>query len=114
MKILVLGATGYIGSVLTERLAERGHEAVALVRPKARDTAVPGEVRHGDLYEPETLKSAVTPDIDVVVHSANPTGDEQVDVAAIEALAGGARGSSTSAASGCSAPPPRRRARTRR
>lgn len=89
MKVLVLGATGYIGSVLRERLAGRGHEVVALVRPKARDTAVPGEVRHGDLYEPETLKSAVTPDIDVVVHAANPTGDEEVDVAAIEALAGG-------------------------
>lgn len=89
MKILLLGATGYIGSVLAERLAGGGHEVVALVRPKARETAVTGEVRHGDLYEPETLKSAVTPDIDVVVHAANPTGDEEVDVAVIEALAGG-------------------------
>ncbi|MGW5261387.1 NAD-dependent epimerase/dehydratase family protein [Microbispora sp. NPDC004025] len=89
MKVLLLGATGYIGSVLAERLAEHGHEVVALVRPKARDTAVPGEVRHGDIHEPETLRAAVTPDIDVVVHAANPVGDEAVDVAAIEALAGG-------------------------
>ncbi|WP_432929776.1 NAD-dependent epimerase/dehydratase family protein [Microbispora sp. CA-135349] len=89
MKVLVLGATGYIGSVLAERLTERGHEVVALVRPKARETAVPGEVRHGDIHEPGTLRAAVTPDIDVVVHAANPVGDEAVDVAAIDALAGG-------------------------
>lgn len=89
MRVLLLGATGYIGTVLAERLAERGHDVVALVRPKARDKAVPGEVRHGDIAEPETLAKAVTPDIDVVVHAANPTGDEEADVAAIEALAGG-------------------------
>lgn len=92
MKVLVLGATGYIGSVLAERLAERGHEVIALLRPKARDAAVSVEVRNGDLYEPETLAKAVTPDVDVVVHAATPTGDEAVDVAAVEALAGaGAR-----------------------
>ena len=89
MKVLLLGATGYIGSVLAERLAEHGHEVVSLVRPKARDTAVPGEVRHGDIHEPGTLRAAVTPDVDVVVHAANPVGDEAADVAAIEALAGG-------------------------
>ncbi|MBX6385176.1 MAG: NAD(P)H-binding protein [Microbispora sp.] len=87
IKVLVLGATGYIGSVLVERLVEKGHEVVALVRPKARDAALSVEVRHGDLYEPETLAKAVTPDIDVVVHAATPTGDEAVDVAAVEALA---------------------------
>ncbi|MBO4270326.1 NAD-dependent epimerase/dehydratase family protein [Microbispora triticiradicis] len=89
MKVLVLGATGYIGSALSERLSEHGHDVVALVRPKPREAALPGEVRHGDLHEPETLAKAVTSDIDVVVHAANPVGDEAVDVAAIEALAGG-------------------------
>jgi len=30
MKILVTGAAGYIGSIVTERLIELGHEVIAL------------------------------------------------------------------------------------
>ncbi|GGS80962.1 hypothetical protein GCM10010156_44690 [Planobispora rosea] len=88
------GATGYIGSAVAERLAEQGHEVVALVRPKAGETrAVPGaaEVRYGDLADPASLAGAAA-DVDVVVHATAPSGDEAVELAAIDALlAGGAK-----------------------
>ncbi|MEV4253079.1 NAD-dependent epimerase/dehydratase family protein, partial [Spirillospora sp. NPDC049652] len=47
MRVLVLGAGGYVGSALTERLVEAGHEVVALVRSR-RPVAGAAEVREGD------------------------------------------------------------------
>ncbi|MEV0967177.1 NAD-dependent epimerase/dehydratase family protein [Microtetraspora glauca] len=85
MKVLVIGATGYIGAAVAERLAGDGHEVVALVRDPA-GSGLTGDVRRGDLREPESLIGAVTPDVDAVIHAASPTGDERVDVAAVRAL----------------------------
>nr|WP_055506432.1 NAD-dependent epimerase/dehydratase family protein [Nonomuraea pusilla] len=88
MKVLVLGATGYIGGVLLERLAERGHEVAAVVRPSADGSRrLPGvaDERYGDLADGTAL-AAVTPEIDVIVHTANLTGDRETDLEAIAAL----------------------------
>ncbi|GAA3158919.1 NAD-dependent epimerase/dehydratase family protein [Planomonospora alba] len=88
MRILVLGATGYIGSAVTGRLAEHGHEVVALVRPRAGEArSVPGaaEVRYGDVADPASLRAAAG-DVDVVVHAAAPTGDGAAESAAADAL----------------------------
>lgn len=84
MKVLVLGATGYIGGVVAERLAERGHEVVAQVRQAGREVSGVDEVRVGDLASAAAL---VTPDIDAVVDAAQLTGDESADLAAYRALA---------------------------
>ncbi|MFC4784768.1 NAD-dependent epimerase/dehydratase family protein [Nocardioides sp. MAHUQ-72] len=85
MKVLVIGGTGYIGAGVVRRLRTAGHSPVALVR-----TAPAGprsvETRVGDLSAPDTLRAAVTPDIDAVVHAATPTGDWAVDRAAIDVL----------------------------
>ena len=64
MKILLTGATGYIGQRLLPGLAEAGHEVVCLVRD-ARRFALPDtmpealrvqvRVAQGDLLKPETL-----------------------------------------------------------
>ncbi|MGY1836763.1 NAD-dependent epimerase/dehydratase family protein [Blastococcus sp. SYSU DS0510] len=88
MKVLVLGATGYIGSVLVERLVGAGHEVVALTRPGVDEPPAIASVGTvaGDLAEPEGLSAAVAPDIDAVVHVAPPTGVAAADIAAVEAL----------------------------
>ena len=74
MKILVTGAAGYIGSVVTELLIDRGHLVVGLdnlshghlaaVHPKA-------EFFHLDLLDDEELKKIfATQKFDAVVHLA--------------------------------------------
>ncbi|WP_018350341.1 NAD-dependent epimerase/dehydratase family protein [Longispora albida] len=91
MKVLVLGASGYIGSAVTARLIADGHEVIALVRT---GTEAPAglEARFGDLADPDSLRAAVTPDLGAVLNLATPTGDEATDVAAMAALLGELRG----------------------
>ncbi|EWT00509.1 epimerase [Intrasporangium oryzae NRRL B-24470] len=86
--MLVIGATGYIGQVVTEHLVARGHQVIALTRPGFPDSDLPAGVtaRVGDLTEPASLGPAVTPEVDAVVNLATPSGDESVDSAAAAAL----------------------------
>jgi nucleoside-diphosphate-sugar epimerase len=88
MRVLVLGATGYIGSAVTERLTAAGHQVVALTRHRGHDPRLPHphQVRWGDIHVPGSLSDAVTPDIDAVVDVSNPSGDAAVDAAKIAAL----------------------------
>jgi nucleoside-diphosphate-sugar epimerase len=76
VKVLVTGATGLTGGRLAVKLAERGDEVVALVRPKSRarfersDAARAGvQAAEGDLSNAASLRRAM-PDIDVVYHIA--------------------------------------------
>lgn len=86
MRVLLIGASGYVGSAVAERLTAEGHEVVALARPGSTRPAVPFERRFGDLKVPASLTAAVTDDIDGVVHIGTPTGDERMDAAAVTAL----------------------------
>ncbi|RMI28904.1 NAD-dependent epimerase/dehydratase family protein [Nocardia stercoris] len=92
MRILVVGATGYLGSAVAERLSKLGHEVVALVRPGGTEPNDRYELRIGDLTDPHSLLAAVTPDIDVVIDVATPSGDADTDAAAIDALTRPLRG----------------------
>jgi nucleoside-diphosphate-sugar epimerase len=85
MKILVLGATGYLGSAITDHLLELDHQVVAVQRASDRVDART-QVRHGDLAVPSSLSAAVTPDIDAVVHAAAPLGDWRAERAAVRAM----------------------------
>jgi nucleoside-diphosphate-sugar epimerase len=60
-KILVTGATGFIGSHVLEKLCAAGLPAVALARPQsdlAHVRALKVEVRYGDIREPAGLREA--------------------------------------------------------
>lgn len=82
MRILVTGATGYVGGRLIPRLLERGHQVVVLVRDRAR---IAGqlwgsrvEVFEGDLLQPESLPEGPLKGLDAayyLVHSMTSEGD---------------------------------------
>ena len=72
MKVLVTGASGFVGSTLCEELLKRGVETHALMR-KTSSSANLGEAKvipvSGDLRDAESLKAAVA-DVDVIYHVA--------------------------------------------
>ncbi|MGH7862287.1 MAG: NAD-dependent epimerase/dehydratase family protein [Candidatus Dormibacteraceae bacterium] len=72
MKILITGASGFLGSHLCRRFVRDGHEVTALVRPTSDDRAIaelsPRRV-HGDVTNPAEVRTAVTGQ-DAVIHAA--------------------------------------------
>ncbi len=74
MKVLVTGAAGYIGSVVTEQLVEKGYDVVALDNLQHGHQAAVHPEAHfvrGDLLDGEWLKSLITKiSVDAVVHLA--------------------------------------------
>ena len=72
MKVFLTGATGYIGTVIAEKLQDAGHSVVGLARNEA---AVKKLARQniqpflGNLKHPELLASAAR-QVDGVIHTA--------------------------------------------
>jgi nucleoside-diphosphate-sugar epimerase len=77
MKVLVTGASGFIGSHVVDALAERGNEVRALVRPRGNSSHLQSlkdvEIVRGDLIDKGSLKSAVQ-DVQQVYNLAAKTG----------------------------------------
>jgi nucleoside-diphosphate-sugar epimerase len=71
MKILVTGATGYVGRRVAEKLAAKGHEVTGSVRSLARADALPAGVQPTvlDFADPEGWGKAAA-DMEAVVHTA--------------------------------------------
>lgn len=72
MKVFLTGATGYIGSVVAEKLQAAGHSVVGLARNDAADAKLRKlgiEPYRGDLREPESLARAAQ-EADGVIHTA--------------------------------------------
>lgn len=71
MKVLVTGATGFVGSHLVKRLIDDGHNVRALVRKgrgmKGFDSRI--ELIYGDITDPSSLDDAVR-NADIVYHLA--------------------------------------------
>ncbi len=84
MKVLIIGANGYLGSAITATLAPAGHDVVRAGR--AREEAHAADFRVADLTDLTSLASAITPDIDAVVHAGAPTGDWDMDIRAIATM----------------------------
>jgi uncharacterized protein YbjT (DUF2867 family) len=81
MKVLVTGATGYVGGRLVPKLLERGHDVRVIVRDHHRLDDVPWQdtvdIVEGDLVDKAAVARAVE-DRDVVyylVHSMSSAGD---------------------------------------
>ena len=70
MKVLVTGATGYLGSHVAARLASAGHHVLALARP-GREGSVPAGCRPvvGDVLDPASLDRALD-GCEALVHMA--------------------------------------------
>ena len=72
MKIFLTGATGYIGSVVAEKLLNKGYEVVGLARndeaeAKLREQGI--TPLRGDLKDTESLKRGAR-EADAVIHTA--------------------------------------------
>lgn len=81
MRILVTGATGYIGGRLVPRLLDRGHDVRVLARDprrlEGRDWADHVEVTQGDLFDSASI-AGMAAGVDVayyLVHSMNAGSD---------------------------------------
>ena len=62
MKVLITGATGFVGSAVLRRLSRAGHDLRALTRPGSDRRNLAGlrvEVAEGDLGDPQSLRHAV-------------------------------------------------------
>lgn len=77
MRVLVTGATGFIGSHLVDRLLERGDTVRALVRPSSDVSYLEErgvELVRGDITDPASLPAAVD-GIEAVYHAAAQVSD---------------------------------------
>ncbi len=91
MKVFVTGATGYIGTIVAERLSAHGHHVLGLARSAATIALLEErgiEPLHGNLHHAESIARG-TKLADGVIHLAvenrGPAGI-QADATAIEAI----------------------------
>jgi uncharacterized protein YbjT (DUF2867 family) len=85
MKVLVVGATGSIGSLVVDEALRQGHAVRALVRKSSKKNQLPREVQvvTGDVTRPDTLSAAVG-GVDAIIFTlgsdgAGKAGAESID-----------------------------------
>jgi uncharacterized protein YbjT (DUF2867 family) len=78
-RVLVTGATGYVGGRLVPRLLDGGYDVRCMVRDQTRLEGRPWrdavEVVEGDVFEPDTLKAAMV-DVDAAYYMIHSMGNE--------------------------------------
>jgi nucleoside-diphosphate-sugar epimerase len=94
MRIFLTGATGYVGSAVTDALLRSGHEVTALVRDPEKAERVTRRGVHaivGELSRPASYAAAAEA-ADSIVHAAldGSTHKQKVDRLAIDTLVGAA------------------------
>ncbi|WP_421864384.1 NAD-dependent epimerase/dehydratase family protein [Parvibaculum sp.] len=95
MRVLVLGATGLIGSAVVSELVKHGHDVTGLARSDAsvaKVEALGAAALRGDITAPRAWASAVG-DMDGIVHAAATFDDDMgdTDAALIDAMEDAAR-----------------------
>lgn len=72
MKVLVTGASGFIGSVLVDRLVSKGHEVTCLIRDDGKKAKFKQKVEFvvADITDKEKLVAIKSMDIDALFHLA--------------------------------------------
>ena len=79
MKVLVTGATGFIGQHIVTAVQEAGHKVAALCRSAAPELAAQGvEIVSGDLLDEESIRKAVVGK-DAVIHAAGAVSRDADD-----------------------------------
>lgn len=89
LRILVLGATGFVGGAVAQHLLAAGHDVHGLARDDAAVATLTGhgvKVVRGDLQGRFPDVAAAARSADVVVYAAQPPSD--VELATVDALAG--------------------------
>ncbi len=76
-RVLVTGATGFVGRRLVPALVEKGHDVRAMTRRPA-DYAGPGDPVHGDVDDPSSLSAALR-DVDVAVYLVHSLDDDDFE-----------------------------------
>jgi nucleoside-diphosphate-sugar epimerase len=74
MKVLVTGASGFVGSAIVRELVSQGHEVAGLVRSPSRAAAVEdigAKPVVGNLFEPDSWQGAVR-ESDIVISATRP------------------------------------------
>lgn len=96
MKVLLVGATGYIGTAVAEKLKEAGHEVLALARSDDAEKRVASlgyTPARGDMADPARVAELARL-ADAIIHAAttgnadNPSIDATMTRAILEALEG--------------------------
>ncbi len=111
MRVLVTGATGFVGSHAAKALQDAGHSVRVLVRTPAKLQAVSARVGvdldsvetfHGDITDAEAVAAAID-GCDAVVHAAAVVGTDPSSAAQIEDsnFAGALNVLGTAADAGC-------------
>jgi uncharacterized protein YbjT (DUF2867 family) len=85
MRVLVTGATGYIGGRLVPRLLEAGHDVRVVARDSARlrERFVGAEIVEGDLSDRESIERALH-DVDAAYYLIHSMSREDADFAEVD------------------------------
>ncbi len=82
-KILITGATGFIGTCLVKKLVEKGETPLCLVLPNDDYKEIEemgADIEFGDITDRESLNAVINHNISVIYHLAASVGDTDEEI----------------------------------